>query len=139
MRILAIWLLYAAMLPPALAQAFSLKQVILLNENIVRLQVNSTVTTDGMVFYQSFLNFWRDKSGIEKFTIDISERPSKRRGNQILIYSGQKLIFFSALPNKHDRIRLLSEQAADACYTNLITLSLPFNESRDLDIAEDEV
>lgn len=139
MKKVAAGLLYLALLSPGMTQPLSLTRVILFSENINGLQVNSTLTDNGMIFYQSFLNFWREKSGNEKFNIEIAERSSKRRGSQISISSGQKIIFFGALPIQRDRIRLLSEQAADTCYANLITLSLPFAEPKDVDVAEDEM
>lgn len=139
MKILATWLLCAAMLPPVFAQPLPLKQFRPFDDGINGLLVNSVITAEGMIFYQSFLNVWREKSGVDKFNIEIAERSSRRRGNQIYISFGQKRIFFSALPIQRDRIRLLGEQAADACYANLITLSLPFKESKDPDISEDEV
>lgn len=103
------------------------------------LVVNSTISANGMVFFLNFLDFWREKPGSDKYTIEIAESASKRLGNQVWISFGQKRVFFSALPFQRDRIRPLSEQAADTSYATLITLSLPFGGAADLDVAEDEL
>ena len=103
------------------------------------LLVNSTVSADGMAFFLNFLNFWREKPGSESYTIEIAERASKRLGNQVWVSFGQKRLFSSALPFQRDRIRLLSEQAADTSYSALIALSLPFTGAADPDVAEDEL
>ena len=99
----------------------------------------STVSADGMAFFLGFLDFWREKPGSDKYTIEIAERASKRLGNQVWVSSGQKRVFFSALPYQRDRIRLLSEQAADTSYAALMALSLPFGGVADPDVADDEL
>lgn len=101
--------------------------------------MNSTLSTEGMAFFSNFLDFWREKPGSDKYTIEIAERASKRLGNQVWVSFGQKRVFFSALPFQRDRIRPLSEQAAEASYAALITLSLPFSGAADPDVADDEL
>lgn len=92
-----------------------------------------------MAFFLNFLNFWREKPGSESYTIEIAERASRRLGNQVWVSFGQKRLFSSALPFQRDRIRLLSEQAADTSYSALMALSLPFTGAADTDMAEDEL
>ncbi len=91
-----------------------------------------------MVFFLSFLDAWREKPGSDKYTIDIAENVSKRLGNQVWIYFGQKRLFSGVLPMQRDRIRLLAEQAAETSYAALITLSLPFSEAIDPDVLADD-
>jgi hypothetical protein len=103
------------------------------------LLVNSTVSANGQIFFLNFLDFWREKSGSSKYSIEVAERTSKRWGNQVWISYGQKRLFFSALPFKTDRLRALSEQAAEVSFAALISLSLPFSGTVDPDVAEDEI
>jgi hypothetical protein len=51
---------------------------------------------------------------------------------------GQKRVFFSALPIQRDRIRPISEKAAETSYEALQTLVLPFGSVLDPDLADDE-
>ena len=92
-----------------------------------------------MVFFLHFLEYWREKPGSEKYPLEIAERASRRFGNQVWVSFGQKRIFSAALPLQRERIRLLGEQAAEASYAALITLSLPFNGGQEPDMAEDEL
>lgn len=108
-------------------------------DGVEGLVVNSTVSANGMSFFINFLDFWRDKQGSDKYTIEIAESVSKRLGNQVWVSFGQKRLFSSTLPIQRDRVRLISEQAAETCFTALITLSLPFSEEVDLDVADDEL
>jgi len=103
------------------------------------LLVNSTYSANGHIFFLNFLDFWREKSGSSKYSIEVAERASKRWGSQVWISYGQKRLFFSALPFKTDQIRPLSEHAAEASFAALIALLLPFNGNSDPDIAEDEI
>jgi hypothetical protein len=128
----------AVLLSPGFSQA-QLKPEVAPKDGVEGLLVNSTVSADGMAFFLSFLNFWREKPGSDKYTIEIAESVSKRLGNQVWVSYGQRRIFFSALPIQRDRIRLLSEQAAETSYATLMTLSLPFSGIADPDVADDEL
>ena len=87
----------------------------------------------------NFLDFWREKPGSDKYTIEIAESSSKRMGNQVWVTYGQKRVFFSALPIQRDRIRSISERAAETSYEALKTLVLPFGSVLDPDVADDEL
>lgn len=129
----------ATLLTPVFAQGLLAKPSTSSKDGVEGLLVNSTVSADGMAFFLGFLDFWREKPGSDKYTIEIAERASKRLGNQVWVSSGQKRVFFSALPYQRDRIRLLSEQAADTSYAALMALSLPFGGVADPDVADDEL
>ncbi len=110
------------------------------NDNgISGLIVNMTRTTDGLDFYRSFLEFWREKPDSERYSLEIGERSSKRLGNQVWVMYGQRRLFFSNLPFKLVKIRELSEQAADTAHEALIALALQMNGPGDPDIAGDEL
>jgi len=135
----AIWMLLASLLSPVFAQAPPAKRMAPSKDGVEGLLVNSTVSADGMAFFQYFVEFWREKPGSDKYMIEIAERSSKRLGNQIWVSSGQNRIFFSNLPFQRDRIRPLSEQAAEMSYAAMITLALPFGAEADPDIAAEEL
>lgn len=134
-------LLLAALLWPTLlsAQTLPLKPSALPKDGVEGLLVNSTISVNGMAFFLNFLDFWREKPGSDKYSIEIGESLSRRLGNQVWVAFGQRRVFFSALPIQRDRIRPLSEQAADTSYAALITLSLPFDGVADPDMSEDEI
>ena len=132
-------LLLMALFTTVVAQTLPFKPSTLPKDGVEGMVVNSTISANGMVFFLNFLDFWREKPGSDQYTIEIAESASQRQGNQIRISSGQRRLFFSALPIQRDRIRLLSEQAADTSYAALIALSLPFGGMADPDLAEDEI
>lgn len=110
------------------------------NDNgISGLIVNMTRTPDGLDFYRSFLEFWREKPDSERYSLEIGERSSKRLGNQVWVMYGQNRVFLASLPFKLDKIRAVSEQAADTTHEALIALALQLNGPRDPDIAGDEL
>jgi hypothetical protein len=132
-------LLLMTLLSTVVAQVLPLKPSTPSKDGVEGLVVNSTISANGMVFFLNFLDFWREKPGSDKYTIEIAESASKRLGNQVWISAGQKRVFFSVLPFQRDRIRPLSEQAADTSYAALIALQLPFGGATDPDVAEDEL
>lgn len=132
-------LLLTALFTTVVAQTLPFKPSTLSKDGIEGLVVNSTTSASGMVFVLNFLDFWREKPGSDKYTIEIAESASQRQGNQVWVSFGQRRLFFSVLPIQRDRIRLFSEQAADTSYAALIALSLPFGGVADPDLAEDEI
>jgi hypothetical protein len=124
---------------PVSAQTLAVKPSAAPKDGVEGLVVNSTISANGMAFFVSFLDFWRVKQDSEKYTLDIAESASKRLGNQVWVSFGQKRVFFSTLPIQRERIRLLSEQAADTSYEALKTLVLPFGTVLDTDMADDEL
>lgn len=131
--------LLATLLAPVLAQTLPFKPSAPPKDGVEGLVVNSTISANGMAFFVNFLDFWRVKQDSEKYTIDIAESASKRLGNQVWVSFGQKRVFFSTLPIQRERIRMLSEQAADTSYEALKTLVLPFGTVLDPDMADDEL
>ncbi len=132
-------LFLATLMSSVLAQTLPFKPPALPKDGVGGLLVNSTISVNGMTFFLNFLDFWREKPGSEKYDIEIGESLSRRLGNQVWVSFGQGRVFFSALPIQRDRIRPLSEQAADTSYAAVIMLSLPFVGGGDPDMAEDEI
>ncbi len=131
--------LAACLLSPALAQTLPFRPSAASKDGVEGLVVNSTISASGMAFVTNFLDFWREKPDSDKYTIDIAESASKRLGNQVWVSFGQRRVFVSNLPIQHERIRLLSEQAAITTYEALKTLALPFGTVLDPDVADDEL
>ena len=132
-------LLLAALLSPVFAQTLQSKPSTLPKDGVEGLLVNSTISANGMLFFLSFLDFWREKSDGDKYTLEIAENASKRYGNQVWVSFGQRRIFYSNLPIQKEKIRLLSQQAAESSYAEMATLSLPFSGLADPDLAQDEL
>ena len=107
------------------------------DDGVNGLIVNMTHTADGINFYRSFLEFWREKPDSERYSLEIGERSSKRFGNQVWVMYGQKRVFTASLPYKLDKIKAVSEQAADASYEAMIGLTLGINNAKDPDLAGD--
>jgi len=139
MKKVAIALLMATFFSTVFAQALPFKPSTLSKDGIEGLLVNSTISANGMAFFLFFLDFWREKPGSDKYTLEIAESASKRLGNQVWVTFGQKRVFFSTLPIQRERIRLVSEQAAETSYEALNTLVLPFGSVLDPDVADDEL
>lgn len=134
-----IGLFLSALSSPILGQTLSQKSLVPPNDGVEGLSVNSTITVNGMAFFLSFLDFWREKPGSDKYSIEIGESLSRRLGNKVWVSFGQKRVFLSALPVQRDSIRPLSEQAADTTYAALIALSLPSEGGGDPDMDDDEI
>lgn len=134
-----IGLFLSALSSPILGQTLSQKSLVPPNDGVEGLSVNSTITVNGMAFFLNFLDFWREKPGSDKYSIEIGESLSRRLGNKVWVSFGQKRVFFSALPVQRDSIRPLSEQAADTTYAALIALSLPSEGGGDPDMDDDEI
>ncbi|MBV5322362.1 MAG: hypothetical protein JZU60_00840 [Ilumatobacteraceae bacterium] len=109
------------------------------DDGVNGLIVNMTITADGLNFYRSFLEAWREKPDSEKYSLEIGERSSKRFGNQVWVMYGQNRVFLANLPYKIDKIKAVSEQGADASYEAMIGLALGINNAKDLDLAGDEL
>ena len=135
----ALTLVLLAISPPSSAQALPGAAPARAGDGVEGIIVNATITPNGQEFFRSFTEFWREKADGDSYSLDVLERPSRRSGNQISIAYGQKRVFLGYLPAKLDRVRALSEQAADATYANIITFGLMSTMSSDPDVGADEL
>lgn len=78
--------------------------------------LDRTVTVAGHAFYHHFCMFWHDMPLNERFALAIHERPSARRGNQIVVEYAGRVLFQGALPPARADVRPLSLQAAGVAY-----------------------
>ena len=125
--------------PPASTQALPSAAPARAGDGVEGIIVNATITPNGQEFFRRFTEFWREKADGDTYNLDVVERPSRRSGNQISIAYGQRRVFVGYLPVKLDRVRALSEQAADAVHANIISLGLMSTMSSDPDVGTDEM
>ena len=106
---------------------------------IAGMLVNQTVSALGLVFFREFAEAWRDKPDADSYTLTIVEKPSRRFGNQIWIVSGQQRVLTLTLPYRYDRVGPMAEQAAEASFTNLVSMAIPSDTGSDPDMGHDEL
>jgi curli production assembly/transport component CsgE len=134
-----IGLVLSALSSPVSGQTTTLKARQLAKDGVEGLVVNTTISIKGLAFYTNFLDFWREKPGYDKYSLEIGESLSRRQGNRVWVSFGQRRLVFTTLPTQSESIRILSEQAAETAYEAMITLSLPFAGGRDPDLSDDEI
>jgi len=105
------------------------------SDGIKGLIVNQTISANGYEFYLIFTELWRDKPDGENYSLNIVERPSKRYGNQVFVYFGQRRVYSGFLPFKYDGIRPVCEKAVEESYSNIITLGMETLGSGDPDFS----
>jgi hypothetical protein len=106
-------------------------------DGILGLVVNQTISTNGYEFYRMFYLLWSEKPDSLKYSLNVQEKLSKQRGNQVIVYLGQKVIFSGVLPLKYEQLKELSTKAAEETQANLVMLLL--EPSKDADIDGDQV
>lgn len=129
------WLLLSA----TVAQSQTLSAPNRLRSDEFGIVVNQTFTLGGQEFYRRFTDFWREKPDFESYTLVITERPSRRFGNQVMVTFGQKVVFSGSLPVKTDAIRTISGDAVERAYASIISLSLKMTADHDPDVGDDEM
>ena len=77
------------------------------------------------------------KSRILKYSLNVQERLSKRYGNQVTVYLGQKIVFNGVLPQKYDQLKELADKAATETQANLVLLLIM--PETNVDIGSDQV
>ena len=106
-------------------------------DGILGLVVNQTISTNGYEFYRMFYLLWSEKPDSLKYSLNVQEKLSKQRGNQVIVYLGQKVIFSGVLPLKYEQLKELSTKAAEETQANLVMLLL--EPTKDADIDSDQV
>lgn len=104
----------------------------------IGLVVNQTYTAGGLEFFRRFSDFWREKSDVDRYTLTILERPSRRFGNQVMVSLGQRPVYVAALPLKADAIRNASLEAVEQVYASAVASNLRFNDRPDPDMGREE-
>jgi len=107
-------------------------------DGIVGIVVNQTITPNGNEFYKIFTILWSEKPESTEYSLHIDERLSKRYGNKVGVYFGQKLVYSSALPLKYADLKTLCEKAVEETQANIVA-SMITQESDDVDIVRDQI
>ncbi|MGA8148527.1 MAG: CsgE family curli-type amyloid fiber assembly protein [Gallionellaceae bacterium] len=106
-------------------------------DGVVGIVVNQTITPNGYEFYRIFSILWSEDLDSRDYSLNIQERLSKRYGNSVEIYLGQKRVYSAVLPFKYDQLKALCEKAVEETKTNIVGLSM--QASDDTDIIKDEM
>jgi len=106
-------------------------------DGMVGVVVNQTITPNGYEFYRSFSILWSENPDSRNYSLSIKERLSKRYGNRVDVYLGQKLVYTAALPIRYEGIQSLCEKAVEDTQSNIVTLSM--QSTNDADISGDEM
>ena len=94
--------------------------------------VNETITPIGYEFYRIFSILWSENPDSTNYSLSIKERLSKRYGNRVDIYLGQKLVYSAVLSVKYDGLQTLCESAVEDTQTNLVGLSVQTSDVTDI-------
>ena len=89
-------------------------------DGIVGIVVNQTMTPNGNEFYKEFTILWSERPESREYSLHIDEGLSKRYGNQIWIYWGQKLLYSTPLPLKYEDLKKLCEDAVEKIQAKII-------------------
>jgi hypothetical protein len=106
-------------------------------DGMVGIVVNQTITANGYEFYRIFSILWSEDPDSRNYSLSIKERLSKRYGNRVDVYLGQKLVYSAVLPLKYDGLQTLCEKAVEDTQTNIASLSI--QASDDTDIVREEM
>lgn len=100
---------------------------------------NQTVTFIGQRFYREFVSHWSDRSGADRYSLAIFERPSARWGSLIWVEFANRKVFQSFVsPGKAD-LRAIGERAAETAYQNVVAADVQRLLIKEPDIGPDEI
>jgi len=106
-------------------------------DGLLGMVVNQTMSVNGYEFYRMFYLLWSEKAESLKYSLNVQERLSKRYGNQVTVYLGQKIVFNGVLPQKYDQLKELADKAATETQANLVLLLIM--PETNVDIGSDQV
>lgn len=106
-------------------------------DGMVGVVVNQTITPNGYEFYRIFSILWSENPDSGDYSLSIKEQLSKRYGNRVGVYLGQRLVYSAVLPLKYDGLKTLCEKAVEDTKTNLVSLSMQAQD--DADIVREEM
>jgi curli production assembly/transport component CsgE len=100
---------------------------------------DSTVTFIGHEFYNSFVSAWRDLDRIDRYSLQIVERPSARWGSLVWVeYRNQKLFNAFLSPGRRDYVRTAGQAAAQQVHRAVLDADIQRLLFRDPDLAREE-
>lgn len=100
---------------------------------------DSTVTFVGQEFYRAFVTKWREMPLVDRYVVNIFERPSARWGSLVWVeYSHKRLYSTFLSPARRDAIRASAEYAAQSTYESIVEQDVTRLLFRDADLAPEE-
>ena len=126
----ALWLLLASASASAQTQA----------KGATELEMGGVVTSQpltpfGQWFHAGFTQNWNAHADVEGYQLLIKERLLPRGGTEVQIFSGENLVYRSALPRNPVQILALSEAAVEQAYQNAVEQGLQTLLFRDADLS----
>lgn len=91
----------------------------LLNDPLLGVIVNRTVTVQGHDFYRYFSAWWRETDDEGQYSISIHERPSARWGSEVWVQFRRDRVFHVFLPPARSRTKQISKAAAEIAYETI--------------------
>jgi hypothetical protein len=107
-------------------------------DGIVGIVVNGTMTPNGNEFYKLFTILWSEKLESREYSLHIDELLSKRYGNKIVVYFGQKPVYSGALPLKYPELKAMCEKAVEETQANILA-SMIMPATDDADIVKEQI
>ncbi len=95
--------------------------------------IDQTLTSTGKAFYRSFYTGWQEQVLAKEVTVVVTERPSARWGNIILVEFDHQLLYQGVLSNtRRWNIEDIAQQAVPAATARLIEIVLLSQYEQDL-------
>jgi hypothetical protein len=107
-------------------------------DGITGIVVNGTITPNGYEFYRLFTTLWSEKLESREYSLHIDELLSKRYGNKIVVYFGQKPVYSAALPLKYPDLKAMCEKAVEETQSNILASMLMLGVD-DADIVREQI
>jgi len=101
--------------------------------------VNQTFTRQGQDFYRLFTQGVQEQELLQTRLLSVVEKPSRRSGNRITVFSGQTLLFEGILPFKIEKLASFTTQVLDTVTANLAAMMLESTEMTGADMAPNEL
>jgi hypothetical protein len=101
--------------------------------------VNQTFTRQGQDFYRLFTQGVQEQELLQTRLLSVVEKPSRRSGNRITVFSGQTLLFEGILPFKIEKLASFTTQVLDSVTANLAAMIIESSEMTGADMAPNEL
>ena len=101
--------------------------------------MNQTFTRQGQDFYRLFTQGVQEQELLQTRLLSVVEKPSRRSGNRITVFSGQTLLFEGILPFKLEKLASFTTQVLDTVTANLAAMMLESSEMTGADMAPNEL
>jgi hypothetical protein len=133
MKALCCWVLLTLAWGPMAAQAQVGSDPMMEYGGIVSRQVTTSL---GQLFHSKFVELWNTKEGFDKFNILVKERPYPRGGSEVLVISGDAVLFRRGLPRDWRTILDMSAEAVDIAFARASEIEVDRLLFKDPDLAQ---